>query len=243
MDCYSTPTANQTFILEGAGSAGAAAGESDVATSFTVKNADSGYCLQPQLERLPHFDAVAFADDNGAVSVVVLNTNDEPIDLTLRDEAAGVAVDHIVPAHAIHTYRWDASSGAAADAALVAEPSRSAAMLTASAASVQSGVGSSSAALQTVLAAAMPYAVGHAGVVGARAAVLSTEQPAQDPPPQTYEWTSHGLIVAALGLVSAFAAIVGVTAMRRARLGAPVEPTAEDDDEYVAFSNVRSRAA
>ena len=44
----------QTFLLTGDG-------DGEDLTTFTISSvADSFSCLQPQLERLPHFDGVAF---------------------------------------------------------------------------------------------------------------------------------------------------------------------------------------
>lgn len=42
--------------------------------------------------------------------------NDQPMPVSLHDEQAGLAVDHVMPAHAIHTYRY---APLAADAAVV----------------------------------------------------------------------------------------------------------------------------
>ena len=102
----------------------------------------------PQIPKLPHFDAVGFHNPDGTVAVVAMNTNDEPVEFTLKDEARaasrakrtpllsrplpaassepsrnllgtflqalGLAAKHSLPAHAIHTYRWQ--SGPPADA-------------------------------------------------------------------------------------------------------------------------------
>ena len=94
----------------------------------------------PQIPKLPHFDAVGFHNPDGTVAVVAMNTNDKPVEFTLRDEARrllrqahsspppnpsrnllgtflqalGLAAKHSLPAHAINTYRWQ--SGPPADA-------------------------------------------------------------------------------------------------------------------------------
>lgn len=110
-ECYPPGSApNQTFQFDtmpvAGGSAAANGGVGEAGEPFAIRSTMNGLCLQPELERLPHFDAVAFAEPGGAVSVVVLNTNDRAITLTLRDAAANAAVEHSVPPHAIHTYRW-----------------------------------------------------------------------------------------------------------------------------------------
>jgi len=92
--CYPAGTKNQTFVISG---------EGDV----TVKSADDGNCLAPPLQKLPHFDAVAFEHpDDGEVAMVVMNTNDDAMDITIKDATSDHAVVHSVPGHAIHTYRW-----------------------------------------------------------------------------------------------------------------------------------------
>ncbi|KOO24658.1 glucosylceramidase, partial [Chrysochromulina tobinii] len=71
--CYPAGTKNQTFVISG---------EGDV----TVKSADDGNCLAPPLQKLPHFDAVAFEHpDDGEVAMVVMNTNDDAMDITIKD--------------------------------------------------------------------------------------------------------------------------------------------------------------
>jgi len=107
--CLSDGTSNQTFLLGGDGE-----GESLLESSFTVGTADAKLCLAPQIPKLPHFDAVGFHNPDGTVAVVAMNTNDEPVEFTLKDEALGLAAKHSLPAHAIHTYRWQ--SGPPADA-------------------------------------------------------------------------------------------------------------------------------
>ena len=58
----------------------------------------------------------------------MLNTNDEPKEISVYDEEAKVSIEHVVPPHAIHTYRWTppqpphkhSSSSAASSAAAAA---------------------------------------------------------------------------------------------------------------------------
>ena len=46
----------------------------------------------PQIPKLPHFDAVGFHNPDGTVAVVAMNTNDKPVEFTLRDEPQQVAL-------------------------------------------------------------------------------------------------------------------------------------------------------
>ena len=110
-ECYPAGKApNQTFTLEGNGADG---GDGPAAgSSFFIRSAfRDGMCLQPQLEKLPHFDGVAFEQPDGSVSLVVMNTNDNEISFTIRDEGLGAQAEHAIPAHAIHTYRWKGGAG------------------------------------------------------------------------------------------------------------------------------------
>tara|TARA_B110001452_G_scaffold99062_1_gene82080 strand:+ start:124 stop:2529 length:2406 start_codon:yes stop_codon:yes gene_type:complete len=120
-DCYPAGTRNQTFLLVGDGK-----GETIKDGTFSIggTGAEAGLCLQPQLEQLPKFDAVAFSQPDGTVSLVAMNTNDYDVPLTIYDEATATGVAHSVPPHAIHTYRWhpkEAAAEAAAVAAATAE--------------------------------------------------------------------------------------------------------------------------
>ena len=108
--CYPAGTPNQTFVIESSPTDG------DGEASFTVRSAMHGTCMQPSLEKLPHFDAVAFEQLDGSVSVVVMNTNDEERPMTIYDEEAGLAVEHFIPAHAITTYRYAPPKAKAAHA-------------------------------------------------------------------------------------------------------------------------------
>ena len=103
LDCYPPGTRNQTFLLAGDGQ-----GDTIRDGTFTIggTGAAAGLCLQPQLEQLPKFDAVAFEQPDGAVSLVAMNTNDFAVPVTIYDAAAGAGVAHTLPPHAIHTYRW-----------------------------------------------------------------------------------------------------------------------------------------
>ena len=95
---------NDFFLLPRA--AGPATKKFKEEEAFVVRSVADDTCLQPELEKLPHFDAVAFEQPDGSVSLVVLNTNDQAIPLTVYDQEAEMAVEHTVPAHAIHTYRY-----------------------------------------------------------------------------------------------------------------------------------------
>jgi len=100
--CLAAGTANQTFLLTGDGQ-----GDSLRDGTVTVSSVSTGKCLQPQLEKLPHFDAVAFEHpDDGEVALVVMNTNDATVQMSIRDETAAIQMVHSVPGHAIHSYRW-----------------------------------------------------------------------------------------------------------------------------------------
>ena len=82
-----------------------------------MRTADS-LCLQPQIARVPHFDAVGFLTPDDTVTVVALNIGDQPITMTLHDAASKLGTAGLtVPAHAIHTYRWPVDVNAAAAAA------------------------------------------------------------------------------------------------------------------------------
>ena len=91
-------------------------------TSFPVRTLPSApgggeLCLQPQIVRMPHFDAVAFQDKEGGVAVVVMNVGDHPIDFTLVDKVAKHGVrDLTIPPHGIHTYRWKPNGAVKLDA-------------------------------------------------------------------------------------------------------------------------------
>ena len=100
--CAKPGSLNQTFLLTGDGT-----GDALSDGAVTISSALNGKCLQPQLSKSPHFDAVAFEHpDDGEVAMVVMNTNDAAIDITIKDETGGAAVTHSVPGHAIHSYRW-----------------------------------------------------------------------------------------------------------------------------------------
>ena len=116
-DCYPPGTRNQTFLLVGDGK-----GETIKDGTFSIggTGAEAGLCLQPQLEQLPKFDAVAFSQPDGTVSLVAMNTNDYDVSFTIYDEATTTGVPHSVPPHAIHTYRWHPKEAAAEAAAVAA---------------------------------------------------------------------------------------------------------------------------
>jgi len=107
--CIAAGAANQTFLLNGHRRHLEGGSVDGVAEGFSVRTAD-GRCLMPELEKLPHFDAVAFEQPDGSVSLVVMNTNDDEMPITVYDEVADLSVEHTVPAHAIHTYRYAPTS-------------------------------------------------------------------------------------------------------------------------------------
>ena len=71
-------------------------------------------CLQPQIVRVPHFDAVAFQTPDGHNTLIAINVGDVPVEFNLVDKQARAGVRRLtIPAHAIHTYRWRPSSASA----------------------------------------------------------------------------------------------------------------------------------
>ena len=64
-------------------------------------------CLQPQIQRTPRFDAVAFQTPDGSTALVAINIGDVPVDFTLVDKGAQAGLAKLtIPPHAIHTYTW-----------------------------------------------------------------------------------------------------------------------------------------
>ena len=61
--CIPGGAANQTFLLQ---SRRRLADDGDDSGSFAIRTAD-GMCLMPELEKLPHFDAVAFEQPDGLI--------------------------------------------------------------------------------------------------------------------------------------------------------------------------------
>ncbi|KAL1526948.1 hypothetical protein AB1Y20_015638 [Prymnesium parvum] len=111
--CYPPGTRNQTFLLAGDGD-----GDGLRDSTFTISGLESSppLCLQPQLEKLPKFDAVAFKQPDGSLSLVTMNTNDFAVNFTIYDDAdPGVGLFHTLPGHAIHTYRWKSNADTAAN--------------------------------------------------------------------------------------------------------------------------------
>ena len=120
--CYPAGTRNQTFLLAGDGD-----GDGLRDGAFTVSTVTaSPLCLQPQLDQLPKFSAVAFEQPDGSISLTAMNTNDYDLPFTLVHGHGSFS--HSLPGHAIHSYRWSPpSDGAAAFATLPATSVASAA--------------------------------------------------------------------------------------------------------------------
>ena len=111
--CLADGAPSQTFVLDNYDGTG----YPSTPEHFPVRTADS-LCLQPQIARVPHFDAVGFLTPDDTVTVVALNIGDQPITMTLHDAASKLGTAGLtVPAHAIHTYRWPVDVNAAAAAA------------------------------------------------------------------------------------------------------------------------------
>ena len=104
--CLADGAASQTFNLENYDGQGFPLG-------FPVRKlSDSGgeLCLQPQIVRVPHFDAVAFQTPEGYNTLIAINIGDVPVDFNLADKASQTGISHLtIPPHAIHTYRWKPS--------------------------------------------------------------------------------------------------------------------------------------
>ena len=98
-------SAAQTFRLENYDAQG-------FPTNFPVRTTagapgGSELCLQPQIVRVPHFDAVAFEQPDKSISLVMINIGDSAIQFTLVDKDSKAGIKHLtLPSHAIHTYRW-----------------------------------------------------------------------------------------------------------------------------------------
>ena len=105
--CYAAGTANQTFAVAGYDGQG-------FPDNFPIRTLPSvgQLCLQPQIVRVPHFDAVAFETPDKNVSLITINIGDQPIEFSLVDKAANAGVQTLtIPSHAIHTYRWSPKAG------------------------------------------------------------------------------------------------------------------------------------
>ena len=62
-------------------------------------------CLQPQIQRTPRFDAVAFQRPDGAVSVVAINNGEEALTFDLHDGTLGMGVEGVtIPPHAMQSF-------------------------------------------------------------------------------------------------------------------------------------------
>ena len=81
----------------------------------TVPAAPGGgeLCLQPMIIQVPHFNAVAFEQPSGEVSLITMNLGDSDVNFTIVDQNAQTGVSHMIGSHAIHTYRWKPTARAA----------------------------------------------------------------------------------------------------------------------------------
>jgi len=105
-ECYPPGTANQTFELSNYDGGG-------FPSNFPVRTKD-GLCLQPQIQRVPHFDAVAFVTPSGSVSLVTINLDFKPMQFTLFDAASGAGATGLaIPPHSIQTYTYTPGAAAA----------------------------------------------------------------------------------------------------------------------------------
>ena len=175
----------------------------------------------PQIPKLPHFDAVGFHNPDGTVAVVAMNTNDDPVEFTLKDEARaasrakrtpllsrplpaassepsrnllgtflqalGLAAKHSLPAHAIHTYRWQ--SGPPADAIFAQNGD------TQLQAAADAPVPVEKAAMGAAVAGRLTPAMAAArsvGVAGAAAAAAAAASGAATTPPELLVETTAG---------------------------------------------------
>ena len=120
-ECAEKGDPSQTFVLANYDAQG-------FPSNFPVRTLPSApggneLCLQPQIVRLPHFDAVAFAAPDGSVSLVAMNIGDNPVEFTLTDKAAHAGVRHLtIPPHAIHSYKYTPPHTIVAAAATPASP-------------------------------------------------------------------------------------------------------------------------
>ena len=193
--CAAAGSLNQTFLLAGDGE-----GESISDGALTITSALNGKCLQPQLERLPHFDAVAFEHpEDGEIALVVMNTNDDAMPITIKDAVSGRGVVHSVPGHGIHTYRWTPETVVAAAATVAATATAAAVALTT--ATVATMADSSADVGANAPVPVLPQALIAELPSGSRIAPGLT--PAIDATPAGHGYSSWG--VAAFGLVGVLA--------------------------------------
>jgi len=86
--------------------------------NFHVRLPGEELCLQPQIQRLPHFDAVAFEQPSGKISLVAMNMGEKPISFSIVDAESSTGVHDVTLApHAIHSYTWMPTAAAAAETA------------------------------------------------------------------------------------------------------------------------------
>lgn len=111
--CLVKGTPSQTFTLANYDAQG-------FPSNFPVKTLPTApgggeLCLQPQIVRMPHFDAVAFQAPDGDVALVAMNTGDHAVEFTLVDKVTESGIRSLtIPPHAIHTYRWNPTMGSSA---------------------------------------------------------------------------------------------------------------------------------
>ena len=110
LECLPDGDASQTFVTSNYDGQG-------FPDAFPVRTSGGapgggGLCLQPQIVRLPHFDAVAFEQPSGDVTVIVMNIGDRDIEFSLVDKQEQAGVRHLsIPSHGIHTYRYKPEGG------------------------------------------------------------------------------------------------------------------------------------
>jgi len=101
-ECKEPGDPSQTFFLANYDGQG-------FPTNFPIRW-DGDMCLQPRIERVPHFDSVSFISPEGVHTLVVMNIGVSDIGFSLYDESAKMgAVGLSVPAHSIQSYTWSAS--------------------------------------------------------------------------------------------------------------------------------------
>lgn len=99
-DCEALGTKSQTFIMANYDQGG-------FPSNFPIRTQEGELCLQPQIQRLPHFDAVAFEQPDGQISLIAMNMGDVTVDFSIVDSASSAGLDGLtLTPHSIHSYRW-----------------------------------------------------------------------------------------------------------------------------------------